>query len=148
LDCLRKPAGVAEGVEQERASAVGVAPSGDLGGEVSDPALDAAAQVEPEEVAHGHDEPDRADPALAVDVGVAAQVLLARAKPAEQHHQRGAVRGPAAERRCGRVGRGRVPLDEGGGVGRDDVERRGVRREGAGGGKREGGAGEVGAAAE
>lgn len=149
---LREPSGVAEGVEEERAAPVSVAPCGDLFGEVGDPALDAAAEVEPDELAHGHDEPHRADPALAVEVGVAAQVLLARAEPPEQHDQRGAPRGAAAagERRGGRVARGRVPLDEGVGVGRQEVEWHGDRRRAAGGyGERDrGGAGEAGPAAE
>jgi hypothetical protein len=148
---LREPSGVAEGVEEERAAPIGVAPRGDLLGEVGDPALDAAAEVEADELAHGHDEPHRADPALAVEVGVAAQVLLARAEPAEQHDQRGAPGSTAAsERRGGGVARGRVPLDERVGVGRQEVEWHGARRRGAGGGGERGGggAGEAGPAAK
>lgn len=149
---LREPSGVAEGVEEERAAPVGVAPGSDLLGEVGDPTLDAAAEVEADELAHGHDEPHRADPSVAVEVGVAAQVLLARAEPPEQHDQRRAPSGAAAagERRGRGVARGRVPLNEGLGVGNQEVEWHGARRRAAGGdGERgRGVAGEAGPAAE
>ena len=131
----------------------GGAPGGELGGEVGDPALDAAAEVEPEELPHGHHEPHRPDPAVAVEVGVPPQVLLPRAEPPEEHDQREvpgrlAAGGAGAERRGG-VGRGRVPLYEGIGVGREEVEGgggavRGARGEGDGGG----GEGDASAAAE
>ena len=61
----------------------------DHGGEVGDPALDAAAEVEPHELADGDDEPHGPDPAVPVQVGVPPQVLLARAEPPQQHHERG-----------------------------------------------------------
>ena len=152
VDFLREPSGVAEGVEEERAAAVGVAPCSDLLGEIGDPELDAAPEVKADELAHGHDEPHCADPSLAVEVGVAAQVLLARAEPPEQHDQRGAPRGAAGggERRVRGVARGWVPLDEGVGVGRQEIEWHGGRRRAArGDGERgRGGAGEARPAAE
>ena len=102
---LREPTGVAEGVEEERASAVGVAPGGDHGGEVGDHALGAAAEVEPQELAEWHDEPHRPDPAIPVQVRVPPQVPLPRAQPPQQHHQR--------ERRVVLRLRGRrIPPDE------------------------------------
>lgn len=88
---------------------VGVAPGGDLGGEVGDPALDAVAEVEPRSSARApRTAPTR--PAVAVEVGVPPQVLLPRAEPPEEHDQREvpgrlAAGGAGAERRGG-VGRG------------------------------------------